>query len=171
VAPPPCRLLHRLVLRVPLVGVQRVVVHGDHAEQVVVVLGDRLARPVPVDVTDHEVLQVPPEGPVDRCHGDTLESPGPDGQIVVPGGMIRAPLLQERTMTAEMTDIERPRRRAHRAAASLLTLTVLTAGAAACAQEADNGSITMEPVDNGTHDGGSSTGGGANFQATTEFLK
>jgi hypothetical protein len=86
--------------------------------------------------------------------------------------MIWAPLLQERTMTAEMTDIERPRRRARRAAASLLTLTLLTAGAAACAQEADNGSITMEPVDNGTDDGGgSSTGGGANFQATTEFLK
>jgi hypothetical protein len=86
--------------------------------------------------------------------------------------MIWAPLLQERTMTAEMTDIERPRRRARRAVASLLTLTLLTAGAAACAQEADNGSITMEPVDNGTDDGGgSSTGGGANFQATTEFLK
>jgi hypothetical protein len=75
-------------------------------------------------------------------------------------------------MTAEMTDIERPRRRARRATASLLTLTLLTAGAAACAQEADNGAITMEPVDNGTDDGGgSSTEGGANFQATTEFLK
>jgi len=75
-------------------------------------------------------------------------------------------------MTAEMTEIERPRRRARRAAASLLTLTLLTAGAAACAQEADNGSITMEPVDNGPDDGGGgSTGGGANFQATTEFLK
>jgi hypothetical protein len=67
---------------------------------------------------------------------------------------------------------DRPRRRARRAAASLLTLTLLTAGAAACAQEADNGSITMEPVDDGPDDGGgSSTGGGANFQATTEFLK
>src|SRR5262245_51312525 len=75
-------------------------------------------------------------------------------------------------MTAEMTVIERPRRRARRAAASLLTLTLLTAAAAACAQEADNGSITMEPVDNGPDDGGGSTdGGGANFQATTEFLK
>jgi hypothetical protein len=75
-------------------------------------------------------------------------------------------------MTAEMTVIERPRRRARRAAATLLTLTLLTAGAAACAQEADNGSITMEPVDNGTSGGGDSTGGGAaDFQATTEFLK
>ena len=37
--------LHRLG-REPVVGVQRVVVHRDHAEQVVVVLGDRLARPV-----------------------------------------------------------------------------------------------------------------------------
>jgi hypothetical protein len=75
-------------------------------------------------------------------------------------------------MTAEMTVIERPRRRARRAAATLLALTLLTAGAAACAQEADNGSITMEPVDNGTSGGGDSTGGdAADFQATTEFLK
>ena len=52
-----------LVLGEPVVGVQRVVVHGDHAEQVVVVLGDRLAGPVPVDVADVEVLEVAAEGP------------------------------------------------------------------------------------------------------------
>ena len=59
--------LHRRLAE-PRVGVQRVVVHRDHAEQVVVVLGDRLARPVPVHVADDEVLQVPPEGPVVRRH-------------------------------------------------------------------------------------------------------
>ena len=53
--------VHRLVLAEPRVGVQRVVVHRDHAEEVVVVLGDRLAGPVPVDVADLEVLEVPPE--------------------------------------------------------------------------------------------------------------
>ena len=42
--------LDRLVLGEPVVGVEWVVVHGDHAEEVVVGLGDRLARPVPVDV-------------------------------------------------------------------------------------------------------------------------
>src|SRR5205085_461655 len=53
----------------PLVGVQRVVVHRDHAEQVVVVLGDGLARPVLVDVADLEVLEVAPERPVvGRAH-------------------------------------------------------------------------------------------------------
>ena len=51
----------RLGLGVVGVDVQRVVVHGDHAEQVVVGLGDRLARPVLVDVADLEVLQVAAE--------------------------------------------------------------------------------------------------------------
>ena len=70
-------LLHRLVLGEPLVGVQRVVVHRDHAEQVVVVLGDGLARPVAVDVADLEVLEVTAERAVDRCHADTLRSSPP----------------------------------------------------------------------------------------------
>ena len=43
------------------VQVQRVVVHGEQAEQVVVVLGDRLARPVLVDRADLELLEVPTE--------------------------------------------------------------------------------------------------------------
>src|SRR5205823_2511544 len=60
-------LVDRLVLGEPLVGVQGVVVHRDHAEQVVVVLGDRLARPVLVDDADLEVLEVAPERPV--VHG------------------------------------------------------------------------------------------------------
>ena len=55
----------RLVLREPLVRVQRVVVHRDHAEQVVVVLRDGLARPVPVHVADLEVLVVAAEGAVE----------------------------------------------------------------------------------------------------------
>jgi hypothetical protein len=37
-------------------------VHGDHAEQMVVVFGDGLPRPVPVHVTDDEVLEVATEG-------------------------------------------------------------------------------------------------------------
>jgi len=43
------------------VHVQRVVVHGQQAEQVVVVLGDRLARPVPVHRADLELLEITPE--------------------------------------------------------------------------------------------------------------
>ena len=60
--------LHRRLAGEPGVGVQRVVVHRDHAEQVVVVLGDRLARPVPVHVADDEVLEVPAEGAFVRGH-------------------------------------------------------------------------------------------------------
>src|SRR5436305_1482955 len=62
-------LVHGLVLGKPLVGVQRVVVHRDHAEERVVVLGDRLARPALVDVADLEVLVVAPERPVQGGHG------------------------------------------------------------------------------------------------------
>ena len=61
--------VHRLVLGEPLVRVQRMVVHRDHAEQVIVVLGDRLAGPVPVDVADGEVLEVATEWPLVRRHG------------------------------------------------------------------------------------------------------
>ena len=61
--------VRRLVLGEPRVRVRRVVVHRDHAEEVVVVLGDRLARPVLVDVADLEVLEVPAEGPVVCRHG------------------------------------------------------------------------------------------------------
>src|SRR3954454_24457118 len=50
------------LLGVDVVEVQRVVVHGDQAEQVVVRLGDRLGRPVLVDVTDLEFLEVAPVG-------------------------------------------------------------------------------------------------------------
>ena len=47
--------------RVVRVQVQRVVVHGEQAEQVVVVLGHRLARPVLVARADLELLVAPPE--------------------------------------------------------------------------------------------------------------
>jgi hypothetical protein len=53
------------------------VVHRDHAEQVVVVLRDRLARPVPVDVTDHEVLEAAPERTL--VHGHLPEPRRPEG--------------------------------------------------------------------------------------------
>ena len=48
-------------LRVVGVQVQRVVVHRQQAEQVVVVLRDRLARPVLVDGADLELLVVAAE--------------------------------------------------------------------------------------------------------------
>ena len=54
---------HRLVLREPGVGVQRVVVHRDHAEQVVVGLGDCLAGPVLVDVANDKIFEVSSKGP------------------------------------------------------------------------------------------------------------
>ena len=47
---------------VHVVDVQRVVVHRDQAEQVVVGLGDGLGRPVLVDGADLELLQVAPVG-------------------------------------------------------------------------------------------------------------
>jgi hypothetical protein len=43
------------------VQVERMVVHRQQAEQVVVVLGDRLARPVLVDRADLELLVAAPE--------------------------------------------------------------------------------------------------------------
>jgi hypothetical protein len=57
------------VLGVPVVEVERMVVHGDQAEEVVVGLGDRLARPVAVDVADFELLEVTAVGPLVHSHG------------------------------------------------------------------------------------------------------
>ena len=54
--------MHGLVFGEPGVGVQRMVVHRDHAKEMVVRFGDRLAGPVLVDVTDLELLEVAPEG-------------------------------------------------------------------------------------------------------------
>src|SRR5260221_4734429 len=51
--------------RVGGVEVERVMVHRDQAEEVVVVLGDRLPRPVPVGRADLELLQVAAERTVD----------------------------------------------------------------------------------------------------------
>ena len=55
-------VMDRLVLGEPGVRVQRVVVHRDHAKEVVVGLGDRLAGPVLVHVADLELLEVATEG-------------------------------------------------------------------------------------------------------------
>ena len=44
-------------------------VHRDHAEEVVVGLSDGLAGPVPIDVAWHEVLEIAAEGAVVRGHG------------------------------------------------------------------------------------------------------
>ena len=74
--------VRRLVLGEPRVGVHRVVVHRDHAEQVVVVLGDRLARPVLVDVADLEVLEVAAERSVVRRHvPDATSAPPATGNL------------------------------------------------------------------------------------------
>jgi hypothetical protein len=43
------------------VDVQRMMVHGQQAEQVIVVLGDCFAGPVPVHRADLELLEVPTE--------------------------------------------------------------------------------------------------------------
>jgi hypothetical protein len=74
-------------------------------------------------------------------------------------------------MTAAMTEIERAPRRARQAAASLLALTLLTAGAAACAQKADNSSVQIEPIDDDSQGGDPTSGTPADFEATTDFLK
>src|SRR6202007_803716 len=50
---------------------ERVVVHGDHAEEVIVVLRDRLAGPVLVDVADGEVFEEASERP-SLTHGCLL---------------------------------------------------------------------------------------------------
>src|SRR4029079_17390898 len=61
-----------LCLREPRVGVQRMVVHRDHAEQVVVVFGDRLPGPVLVDVAGLEVLEVATERALVNSHARRL---------------------------------------------------------------------------------------------------
>jgi hypothetical protein len=60
--------VHRRLRSEVRVGVQRMVVHRDHAEQVVVVLGDGLAGPVLVDVTDLEVVVAAAEGALVHGH-------------------------------------------------------------------------------------------------------
>ena len=73
----------RLRLRVPRVGVERMVVHRDHAEEVVVGFGDRLARPVAVDVAGLEVLVEAPERPLVDRHPDEVS----DGFPVLRGSV------------------------------------------------------------------------------------
>ena len=63
--------LRRLVLGEPLVGVQRMVVHRHHAEQVVVGFGDGLAGPMAVDIAHFEILVVAAEWAVVDGHGCT----------------------------------------------------------------------------------------------------
>ena len=60
--------MHRFVLSKPLVGEERVMVHGDHAEQMVVSFGDCLSRPVSVDIADFEVLEMAAEWAVVGTH-------------------------------------------------------------------------------------------------------
>ena len=50
--------MNSFILRKPLVGVERVVVHGDHAEQMVIGFGDCLSGPMPINVSDFEVFKM-----------------------------------------------------------------------------------------------------------------
>ena len=88
-------------------------VHGHHAEQVVVELGDRLARPVAVDVARDEILQVTTKrAVVDRHEGTTCR-----GRVVKPNDCTRqrlavngeAPQAQVRVPTGWGRDSPRER--------------------------------------------------------------
>ena len=50
--------MNSFILRKPLIGVERVMVHGDHAEQMVIGFGDCLAGPMPINVADFEVFEM-----------------------------------------------------------------------------------------------------------------
>jgi hypothetical protein len=74
-------------------------------------------------------------------------------------------------MTAE-THIQPPGRRARRAAASLLALSLVATAGAACAQEADSGGGGQVAIDGGGEaEGTGGSGGSAEFAATAEFLQ
>ena len=110
----------RLRLRVPRIGVQRMVVHRDHAEEVVVGLGDGLARPVLVDVARLEVLEVPTERR--SCVAMTTEA----SDRAPRRRQVRAragyhPGLAGSPITATADDPSRPRRRPRLAAALVAT--------------------------------------------------
>src|SRR5581483_1924648 len=94
------------LLGVPGVGVEGVVVHGDHAEEVVVVLGDRLARPVPVDVADLEVLEVPAERPVVHGHRLATSTVEPARSLGASGGGVRKATTCGRTIGSMSTQGE-----------------------------------------------------------------
>ena len=67
-----------LALCVIRVGVERVMVHRHHAEQMVVELGDRLAGPVFVDVAGLEILEVAAERALVHGHGrEATQAPCP----------------------------------------------------------------------------------------------
>ena len=46
----------------PVIGVQRVMIHRDHAKEVIISFRDRLSRPVSVHVTDDEFLEASTKG-------------------------------------------------------------------------------------------------------------
>ncbi len=95
------------LLRVHVVDVQRVVVHRDQAEQVVVCLGHRLRGPVLVHGADLELLEVAPvrmgaarpRGSPDRCRLRSLHSGSWPGGCQSVGHLVRELrrlLLEER---------------------------------------------------------------------------
>src|SRR5258708_25579931 len=62
----------RLRLPVPRIRMQRMVVHRDHAEEMVVFLGDGLAGPVLVDVANLEVFEVTTERTLVHGHAASV---------------------------------------------------------------------------------------------------
>ena len=61
------------VLGKPFVRMKWVMIHGDHAEEMVVRFRNGLAWPVPVDITDLEFLEVAAEWAVVDAHGSSVE--------------------------------------------------------------------------------------------------
>jgi hypothetical protein len=63
--------LYAFVLGKPCIRVQRVVIHRNHAEQVIICFGDCLAGPMFVDITYFEVFETAPEGSVKSTHSQS----------------------------------------------------------------------------------------------------
>jgi hypothetical protein len=59
------------------------VIHGDHAEEVIVRFGYRLAGPVLVDIADLELLEVTTEGPFESVHDLVWPSARRDRDLLV----------------------------------------------------------------------------------------
>jgi hypothetical protein len=53
----------------PVVGMQRMMVHGDHAKQMIVGFGDGLTRPMAVNIADNKILEASPERSLVNGHG------------------------------------------------------------------------------------------------------
>lgn len=50
--------MNSFILRKPLVGVERVMIHGDHAKEMIVGFGDCLSGPMSIDITNFKVFEM-----------------------------------------------------------------------------------------------------------------